>query len=274
MFVDNNDKSITVNGYTFGNGHPIICVPIFGSSGAEILASATAARHEIDRLDEKYADTPEYRVAVIEWRADYYTNVAEPENVFNILRQLRGLFRDRVVLFTFRSEEQGGELRHDRVQMRMSDIMQNVISSRLVDMVDVEATAGNYNIARATTKAHESGIAVVTSYHDFHKTPHDTEIEEKLRQMEVLGGDILKIAVMPRNDFDVRRIMELNQRVIIERRKPVALISMGEMGRESRIRCQETGSCLTFASIGRGSAPGQISADELISAMRAASPVN
>ena len=265
MFVDNNDKKITIRDFTFGDGTPRIAVPLYGSSGEEIFAASQVVRKEIDRLDEKYKDHPECKVSVIEWRADYYRNVEVPENVFNILRHLRQLFVDRVLLFTFRSEEQGGEIRNDRAHMHMDLIMRNVMTSGLVDMVDVEFTAGNYNIARVTTAAHRSGIAVVMSYHDFEKTPHDMEIEEKLRQMEILGGDILKIAAMPKNQFDVRRIMEMNQREVIERSKPVALISMGELGKISRINCKESGSCLTFAAIGKGSAPGQISVDELIS---------
>ena len=265
MFVDNNDKKITVRGFTFGDGTPRIAVPLYGSSGEEIFAASQVIRKELDRLDEKYKDYPEYKVAVIEWRADYYRNVEVPENVFNILRHLRQLFIDRAILFTFRSEEQGGELRNDRAHMNMENIMRNVMSSGLVDMVDVEFTAGNYNIARATMGAHQAGLAVVMSYHDFYNTPHDMDIEEDLRQMEILGGDILKIAAMPKNEFDVRRIMELNQRAVIERKKPVALISMGELGRVSRINCKESGSCLTFAAIGKGSAPGQVSVDELIS---------
>ena len=265
MFVDNNDKKITVRGFTFGDGTPRIAVPLYGATGEEIFAAAQAIRKEIDLLDEKYKDHPECKVAVIEWRADYYRNVEIPENVFNILRHLRGLFSDRAILFTFRSEEQGGELRNDRAHMHMEMIMRNVLTSGLVDMVDVEFTAGNYNIARATTGAHKAGVAVVMSYHDSNDTPHDMDIEEKLRQMDILGGDILKIAAMPKNEFDVRRMMELNQRVVIERTKPVALISMGELGKISRVNCKKSGSCMTFAAIGRGSAPGQISVDELIS---------
>ena len=91
-------------------------------------------RMEIDRLDALYANRPDLRIAVIEWRADYYGNIAETANVFNILRHLRTLFPDRLILFTFRSEEQGGEIRNDRVHMGMEDIMRNVVSSGMVDM--------------------------------------------------------------------------------------------------------------------------------------------
>ena len=152
--------------------------------------------------------------------------------------------------------------------MGMEDIMRNVVSSGMVDMVDVEAVVGNYNIARATTRLHEGGVKVVLSYHDFEDTPHDVEIEEKLRQMDILGGDILKMAMMPKNQFDTRRIMEMNQRMVIERTKPVALIAMGPHGIPSRTHGKESGAALTFATIaGACSAPGQIEAKDLIAIM-------
>lgn len=259
------DKTLKIKDFVFGDGTPRICVPLIGRTGEEIFSAAKVIRKEIDRLEALHPDRPDLKVAVIEWRADYYSNVTLAENVYNILRHLRQLFPDRIVLFSFRSEEQGGEFRNDRALLRMEDIMRNVMSSGLVDMVDVEYTAGNYNIAKATTKAHESGIKVIISYHDFEKTPHDSEIEEKLRQMEILGGDILKIAAMPTTSFDTRRIMELNQKMVIERAKPVVLIAMGELGTQSRIKGKETGACLTFATMGERSAPGQISVERLMS---------
>ena len=177
-------KTVTIKDFTFGDGTPRICVPLIGRTGEEIFAMSKIIRMEIDRLDALYANRPDLRIAVIEWRADYYGNIAETANVFNILRHLRTLFPDRLILFTFRSEEQGGEIRNDRVHMGMEDIMRNVVSSGMVDMVDVEAVVGNYNIARATTRLHAGNVKVVLSYHDFQDTPHDAEIEEKLRFLD------------------------------------------------------------------------------------------
>jgi 3-dehydroquinate dehydratase-1 len=135
-------------------------------------------------------------------------------------------------------------------------------------MLDVEVTCGNYKIVRATTGAHEMGIKVIMSYHDFQRTPHDEEIESKLRDMDILGGDILKVAVMPRNEFDVRRLMELNHRLVSESYKPVTLIAMSDIGLPSRFKCKETGSCLTFGTVGTESAPGQIEVGDLIALLK------
>ena len=111
-------------------------------------------------------------------------------------------------------------------------------------------------------------VKVIMSYHDFQKTPHDEEIVNKLRDMDILGADILKIAVMPRNEFDTRRMMELNERMVSESFKPVVLISMGDIGMPSRFKCKETGACLTFGIVGDASAPGQIEVSDLIALLK------
>ena len=125
---------LTVKGFTFGNGTPRICVPLIGRTDEEILKHANVIREEIDRLDEKYSDNPELRVAVIEWRTDYYEKLADLEALTNILRQIRELFSDRILLFTFRSEEQGGEFRHDRVGSNLEPVIKTAITSQLIDI--------------------------------------------------------------------------------------------------------------------------------------------
>ncbi len=268
MESDGSRRRFTIKGYTFGDGTPRIVIPIMGLTDEELFGHAEKVRQEIDRLDALYPESPELHVAVIEWRADYYIDILKPGKLTEVLGKLRELFNDRVLLFTFRTEEQGGYLRPDRAMMKLYEIMPVVIQSGCVDLVDVEAATGNYNIARATMKSHEQGIKVIISYHDFYTTPHDSDIIEKLRKMEILGGDILKIAVMPKNEFDTRRMMELNTRMTAECFRPVVIISMGETGMISRMKGKETGACLTFASIGQESAPGQIEAEDLMALLK------
>ena len=40
-------------------------------------------------------------------------------------------------------------------------------------------------------------------------------------------------------------------------------MAMGDLGKVTRVSGELFGSCLTFASVGRASAPGQIAVDEL-----------
>lgn len=261
-------NEVKVGACSFGDGSPRVCIPLMGRTREDILEQSKLIVDECHRLDKLYKDYPELRVSVIEWRADYYDDLADSEKLWDILNTLRLLFSDRLLLFTFRSEEEGGELRHDRVGAHLDSVYEKVIESGLVDLIDVEVMRGNYKVVRAATLAHEAGIKVIMSYHNFQKTPHDADIVEILRDMDILGGDILKIAVMPKNEFDVRRLMELQERVVDESFKPVVLISMGETGVISRIKGKETGACMTFASVGEESAPGQIEVADLLALLK------
>lgn len=250
----------------FGNGEPKICVPLVGRNDEEILSAAGNILSEAKSLEEKY---PNVRVDVIEFRADYYDNVADRIKLTELLSKLKELFSDRVLLFTYRSEDEGGELRHDRAESMIEEIWEWVIAGRLADIVDIELKSGNYRVARATAKAHEAGMAVIMSNHNFEKTPHNDEILEMFRQMEILGADILKMASFPNSHFDVDRMVELTKD--ISRGKPglefihhpVVIISMGKEGKVTRTKCKENGCAMTFSSVGSGSAPGQVSLAEM-----------
>ena len=160
-------NEVVVKDFKFGDGTPRICVPVFGANDEDILRHANMIREEIDRLDAEYADRPDLRVAVIEWRADYYEKLADLKCLEEMLKKLRDIFSDRLLLFTFRSEEQGGELRHDRLGTHLEPVMRTAIGSGMIDLVDVEVTCGNYKVARATSGAHACDVKVIMSYHDF-----------------------------------------------------------------------------------------------------------
>ena len=261
-------EKIVIGDYSFGDGSPRIAVPLIGRTTEELLEHAGKIKEELIRLDSEYASYPELKVTVIEFRADYFEALFDTEELMSVLHSIREMFSDRLILFTFRSEEEGGEFRHDRVGSNIVPLYEKVLSTGFIDMVDVEVRRGNYKVARLANMAHEQGAKVVMSYHDFQRTPHDNEIEEIIRSMEILGADILKLAVMPRNEFDVRRMLELQERLDKETFKPLTIISMGDIGLVSRFKGKETGACLTFASIGEGSAPGQIEAADLIALLK------
>ncbi len=263
-------EPVVVHGCKFGDGIPKICVPIIGRSASEIIKEAEFIQNEAQKLERQYASS-DICVSVIEVRADYFDGVANNSELIEMLRRLRKIFFNRLLLFTYRSEEEGGNLRHDRAENMVGDIYDWVISSGLVDMIDIELMSGNYYVVRMTTKAHEAGITCVLSNHDFEKTPRDDKTVEMLHNMEILGGDILKCVSTPKNEFDVRRVMELCKKVTEERlfnnniRHPVVMISMGALGRITRISGRETGSAFTFASVraGQESAPGQLALQEM-----------
>ena len=259
---------ITFKHITFGDRIPKICVPIVGRTKEEILSQSKAIAAEADRLSR--TSSREYPVVeMIEFRADYFDHVTNQTLLTEVLKELREQHPDRLLLFTYRSEEEGGELRHDRAENMIDDISAWAMVSGYIDLLDIEVMSGNYRVVRNSTKARDLGIGVVMSYHNFEETPHTGTLENILWDMEQLGGDLLKIAVTPKNHFDVDRVLELTEAVTRGNSsnpisKPVVLISMGKLGTETRTAGAKTGSAFTFATVGQGSAAGQIALSDMI----------
>lgn len=262
MQVVFNMKVLSIKNCEIGTGIPKICVPIVGRSTEEVLTQAEYIRDMAESLERQ--GSGRCAADIIEFRADYYDYVTDGVRLNEILEKLKDIFSDRLLLFTYRSEDEGGELRHDRAENMIDDIYDRVIAGALVDLIDVELFSGNYRVARMCAKAHDKGIKVILSSHDFKNTPRDDVILERFENMEILGGDILKFAAMPKNEFDVRRLMELTRTAVDKKvNHPVVTMSMSEIGKVSRFMGEKTGSAITFAKGGQESAPGQPELKEL-----------
>ena len=116
--------------------------------------------------------------------------------------------------------------------------------------------------ARLLEKAAEKGVAAVVSRHDFSGTPPEEEIFHTLESMKKLGADLPKMAVMPKSPQDVLTLLSATLRAR-EQLGPVITMSMGSLGKLSRVSGAVFGSCLTFAAGQSSSAPGQINAEDL-----------
>ena len=247
-----------------------VAVSIQGRTYEEIIEHTRQIIEEAEKMEDKYYDS-DVRVEIIEFRADYYENICTKSELLPLLKEIKKMIGTRKLLFTFRSEEEGGELRHDRAGFMLEDIYDWVIAGQLADMVDIELMSGNYRVARFASKCHDAGIEVILSYHNFSETPRDDKLMEMFHNMEILGGDILKIAVTPAKELDVRRLNELTDKIVARGfreekdnlHKPIVTISMGEKGHSSRLKVGDDGSYFTFAYVGDTSAPGQIELEDL-----------
>ena len=109
---------------------------------------------------------------------------------------------------------------------------------------------------------HDMGTKLIISNHDFAKTPAREEIADRYKRMMALNADLPKIAVMPQNERDVMVMLAaMNESTAFC--GPLIGISMGELGKVTRVRGGAFGSVMTFASKGKASAPGQIAAETL-----------
>ncbi|MDR2938978.1 MAG: type I 3-dehydroquinate dehydratase [Clostridiales bacterium] len=241
---------IIVNGIEISKNKTSICVPIVQAEAEGILNMA-------QRINK-------YKVDLIEWRADYFECAEEAGKVNEILCSIRRL-TDKPLIFTYRGAAEGGFIAtSDKLR---AEVALSVIEKNLPHMVDIELNNEKNILSELVNAAHKNNIYVVMSNHDFEKTPSPQEIIERLLQMESLGADIAKIAVMPRGIDDVILLLDaLNQANKIVG-IPITAISMGKLGLVSRVAANVFGSCITFGNIGGESAPGQIRADKLRSVM-------
>ena len=241
-----------VRNIKFGDGKPVVAVPIIGKSEAEICSEAAGARGEAD---------------LIELRADAFDGIRDTMRLLDLLLDVRGIF-DGPILFTLRSAREGGCMSVEPEEYL--DILRIAISSGCIDLIDIElgtgitAEAMEYEISTAQMLAGEAqsfGIRVVMSEHDFASTPARTEIFSAMEKMRDCGADIAKGAYMPQSSDDVDEVLAAGLRAKEKLGIPSILISMGELGRMTRTYGETYGSAVTFACLeGRTSAPGQLEA--------------
>ena len=239
---------VEVRGVRIGEGIPKICVPIVGTTRDEILAAAKS--FESVKKD------------VVEWRADWFNGVFDFAQVEDVMTELRQVLGNTPILFTFRTANEGGEKAIEPAAY--AELNKRAAATGLIDLVDVEAFTGDEVVRDIIESAHESGVVVVASNHDFEKTPEKDEIVRRLKKMQELGADIPKIAVMPQSRKDVLTLLSATEEMASEYAdRPIITMSMSATGLISRLCGECFGSALTFGAVGKASAPGQMNASDL-----------
>ena len=246
-------NTVKVRNIEIGSGVPKICVPIVGVTKDEIIAEA-----------KTFDSIP---VDVVEWRVDWFEGVFEFDKVEDVLKDLREALGETPILFTFRTSKEGGEKAIEAEPYKELNIA--AAKTGYVDLVDVEAFTGDEILKEIVAAAHECGVKVVASNHDFDKTPAKSDLIYRLRKMQDMGADIPKMAVMPQTKKDVLTLLSATEEMASDYAdRPIITMSMAGLGSISRIACEAFGSCLTFGSGAQASAPGQIGAEKLHQALQ------
>lgn len=225
-----------------------------GSGGVKIITSVMPTG--LQDVEEIARECETLDADIIEWRADFF-EVPLLENFMMALVQFKK-HCTKPVLWTMRTACEGGML--DIPAGDYVDLVCAVAESGLADAVDLELARTTPEQARRVFEAARgTSIPVVTSYHDFGKTPSSAEITARLLEMDRAGGDILKIALMPNSPEDVVSVMSATIETRRKSGKPVISMSMGPAGSVTRVSGNVFGSAATFASGRAASAPGQLS---------------
>ena len=233
----------------------LICIPIVAKDDDEIISQAK-------KIVEKNKSA---RIDIAEFRADYYSGLNNYGMLENLLSRIHIILNNAGIrrLFTIRSHEEGGE-KLSFTSPTVNEINLYVAKNELSDYIDVEHFSEKDSANRVITVAKEHNIKIILSSHDFEKTPSLNEMVERYKDMKERHADIIKLAVMPQNEQDVDNLLEAVS--LTYQTYPdiqIVGISMGELGRRTRIEGYKYGSYLTFAIIDKASAPGQVSVDEL-----------
>lgn len=239
---------VTIRGCRIGEGRPKTILPIVEKTEAEILARGAA-----------FASLP---VDCVEWRADWFDASADPDAVAHCLTGLRQALGEKLLLVTYRTKAEGGEKALSPIGY--AEFCGWVCASGCADLLDLELFPAGETLPDLIKMAHQQGVRVVCSSHNFNKTPSQAEMVARLVQMQAAGADIAKLAVMPHSRADLLALLAATAEMAdLHPETPVITISMGALGAVSRVCGEAMGSAMTFACAGKSSAPGQIELEEM-----------
>lgn len=184
---------------------------------------------------------------IIEWRADFLPK----EAILQVAPAIFEKFAGRELVFTLRTRAEGGQIElssEEYVQM-----IKEVAQLYQPDYIDFEYF--NYKDVFDQMLDFPN---LVLSYHNFQETPEN--LMEILSELTSLNPKIVKIAVMANTEQDVLDLMNFTRGFkTLNPEQEYVTISMGKVGKVSRITSDVTGSSWSFASLDEASAPGQIS---------------
>ena len=242
------NTEVNVRNVVIGSGRPKICVPLVGKSVDLLVEEAQAlCSNEID---------------IVEWRVDFFDQVSKIDEVKKTLEKIRQVLSGKPIIFTFRTEREGGEKQLETVDY--CQLNKWVLETGSIDLIDIELFTDEQQRQYLIEIAHKNHVAVIISNHDFESTPSKDEMISRLCKSQEIGGDIAKLAAMPLSPKDVLSVLDATETM---NRKyangPIITMSMGNLGVISRISGGVFGSAVSFAAAKQVSAPGQIAVSEL-----------
>lgn len=184
---------------------------------------------------------------IIEWRADYLPK----EAILQVAPAIFEKFAGRELVFTLRTRSEGGEI--DLSPEEYIHLIKEVAQFYQPDYIDFE-----YYSYKDVFEEMLDFPNLVLSYHNFQETPEN--MMEILSELTILNPKLVKVAVMAHTEQDVLDLMNYTRGFkTLNPEQEYVTISMGKVGKVSRITADVTGSSWSFASLDEVSAHGQIS---------------
>lgn len=243
-----NVRLVKVRDVMIGEGLPKVCVPIAGRTKEEIISQAIL-------IERKEPD-------IVEWRSDWFDDISDYNKINEVILELRNILKEIPLLFTFRTLNEGGE--KEISGTKYEELLSYIIQNQLTDMIDIEAFFDKHIVKKIVSMTRSYAIISVLSNHDFDKTPEKAEMIQKMRDMQDMESDIIKLAVMPKDYQDMLQLLAATEEMVrMYANIPVITMSMSRFGVMSRVTGELFGSAVTFANAGVSTAPGQVDIDTM-----------
>lgn len=245
--------SVRIGPVEIGPGRPKVCVPLTGSTLADLRAEAEA-------IGPAAAD-------LVELRVDRLAAALTVAIVLEAIGVVRAALDPALpILLTIRTIAEGGGAAIEPSTSR--DLLVAAVAAQGAAAVDVESALPRAIVDAVVAAARAAGKPVVLSFHDLEGTPSQAGIVERLLQQQALGADVVKLACTPSSPADVLTLLAATAEYSARPdARPAITMAMGPLGVVSRIAGETFGSAVTFGTVGAASAPGQVDAAALRAAL-------
>lgn len=244
-------KELRCKNITLSDDKTLVCVPVTGANLTEIKSQAKQIR--------------KMKPDLVEWRADFL-KIEDPENdvveLTYALKVLHKSLKSLPILFTFRNTDEGGTRRVNfETYKKYLHYIALMADKCNVDLIDVEAYSKRdvKGIDELIDEIHDADVKIIGSCHKVNSTPRKQELVEILTNIEEMGCDVCKLAVLPHNKYDVEELIGASCEANEKLKAPIVTMAMEELGAITRVCTKLTKSCITFAAGVEESAPGQLS---------------
>ncbi|MFB5661969.1 type I 3-dehydroquinate dehydratase [Alteribacillus sp. HJP-4] len=246
--MNENKRIIEMKGKRIGGEDTLICTPVVGGDMGEIV-------EEINKIKPKKPD-------IIEWRADYFRELEHIDKVKDALNFIYEAMEQTPLLFTIRSEKEGGG-QISLTEEEKINLINEICASGKVDLIDYELINNDLTFKRLREVSKRFNVKMVGSYHNFESTPDDSILIGKMKEAETRGADIAKVSVMANEEEDVLSLLRATKAADKIVSIPLVTISMGKHGNVTRLIGRMFGSTITFGIGENSSAPGQLPIDDI-----------
>ncbi len=161
------------------------------------------------------------------------------------------------VLITARHPDEGGH--HQLSENQRLELLRRFLPVASLLDIEVRTLRESSFALNVIQEAAAGEVSVIASFHDFEKTPAESDLRETVQIARESGAQVAKIAVYL---DEMEKLFDLAT-LTSDTYFPVSSMGMGPLGKLSRLVLAKAGSVLNYGYLQEPNAPGQWSAEAL-----------